>query len=61
MAYQLKGIDPAATLKNDTLTIQDNKVVSDISQTVIFETTQISNCQFFYNKIPLTTEIENKP
>lgn len=60
MAYQLKGMDPAATMKEETIQLKENNVVSQTSSMELFKYNDIDSCKFYYNKIPLSTEIENK-
>ena len=58
MVHHLIGLDPAATLKKDTILLADTKATSDVTQTTLFEYGDINLCQFYYNKIPLSPEIE---
>jgi len=58
MVYQLLGLGQL-DMKKETLVLEDTRVISDTSQQSLFSYTDVDQCQFYYNKIPLTTEIES--
>jgi len=51
-------MDATNTVKHDTLVLADTKVVSDLTQQKLFDYEDINACQFYYNKIPLSAELE---
>jgi hypothetical protein len=56
----MKGLDAAATLKEEEIQLKDTNVVSKTTSQAVFAYTDVADCKFYYNKIPLSTEIENK-